>query len=347
MVEKVAKRLKEYDELRKTTDKDSIEKIIKEAMGETRPYKSITFEHLSTQVLSDKNSDCKEIWRLLIPCLPGEALIRHAGFLTRICALEANTPATIKAFEKRLKDFLPPSSPTRRPVHPFKILTALLHYKECITQSGRHWEPIDVVSKIIQEAFEKSLGCNSTAIAKKMCVAIDVSRSMLKTANEERQGTNGNKDKINCLQASQAVAYTLAKMAQSIHLVVFNKNGCRKVDGYETFADFQSKIKKIKLEESQKSDCNEPLKWAQEEELKDIDAFVVFTVSELVGGRIEPVQGITEYRKFCNNDTVKMIICTMNVSSITSADFADNYMMDICGCDPKLPLLIQNFLEGR
>ena len=355
-VKKIDRMLEDYDKLRTSEDVGFIQKKIREDIekvrSNTRQDHIITIEHLSTKVLA-RDARNVELWRDLIPCMPGDALVRHTGFLTNMGVWknrESNEiiTETVSGFETRLCEFIkPPTDPSalrpftsQRPVHPFKLLTAMLQYKgKQASRRGLHWVALEDVTSVLQRAFEHSLGLHSQVISSTICVAIDTSGSMT------RRGINGKSWAIKCIAAAQAVAFTLAKMGRNVQLLAFNENGHVALEAGSDFHDFVGTMKKLPLKGTAKSDCTEPLKWAQQQERKDVEAFVVFTVNENVGNRNEPVAAIKLYRDFSGNDHSKFIICTMNATKVSSSDPADGHMFDICGCDTNLPLLIQEFLQ--
>lgn len=351
--------LADYDELRSSTDVETIKnKITSDVQrlrsnpGNRKPP-TFTIEHLSSKVLSC-NARNVNIWRSLIPCIPGHALIHHTGFLTNLGVLKAEESSelmteTLKSFRLNLDEFIRPAAvapptdrsyTTQRPVHPCTIHLALLQYKEGRTANSDHlsWTPVQQVADILQDALKAAYDCTPGLQSRKMCVAIDVSGSM-------KAKVNGTKYGIECRTAAASIAFALAKTGNSIDIVMFSKKGCKVLDSSDTdFNNFLSKIKETSLGEFQDSDCTEPLKWAIKQNKTDIEAFVVFTVNENVKEVNEPVEGLQRYRNDFGKANTKMIICTMNVTRYTATDRADPYMLDICGCDANLPLLIQEFV---
>ena len=122
-------------------------------------------------------------------------------------------------------------------------------------------------------------------------MAIDVSGSM------KSRGINGKPYSIQCQAAAQALAFTLAQMRSNVHLLAFNKEGYVAIETGNTFSEFEKKMDTLSLKHSESSDCTEPLKWAQKQEIKDIDAFIVLTVNENVGNRNEVVVALKQYKK--------------------------------------------------
>ena len=345
--------LKDYDDLRKdSTDISTVQAKVRcdIVLAKTRQYHTITIEHLSTKVLSRQSEHPSTevlsrksyvgLWRDLVQSMPGDALIRHTGFLTSICVWsklgdesDEVRKAVIDGFETRLQQFIqPPTAPddqrpftTKRPVHPFRILMAALHYsKNRSSKWGRAWISLEAITQILHRAFAKSLGYNSQVITSKICVAIDVSGWMATS------DINGKSWAMKCQEAAQAVAFTLAKMGANAQLLAFNEKGHVALQADDDFNKFVDDIGKIALQYSQISDCTEPLKWAQKEERKDIDAFVVFTVNINFGDRNEVAEALKLYRDFSGKDDAKFIVCTMNGTKITSGDPSDPHVYNIC-----------------
>ena len=231
----VADTLKNYEVLRKSTDTETIKSKIK-------AHRYITTEHLSSKVTSAKSGNT-DIWRGLILNIPGHSLVRHAGFLTKIKVLEAGdddlAETTMETFKSRLNKYvIPPPNPdtpasqrsfTRKvPLHSFKILTALLQYKEGHSIVYSHtksnaissWVPVEKVTTILEEAYKasESIASQSGKMSNKICVAIDVSHSMTKAK------VNGANEGVNCRTAAAALAFTIARNGSNVDVLVFNKN---------------------------------------------------------------------------------------------------------------------------
>lgn len=360
VVRRVSDMLADYDELRSSTDDEKIKNKITSDVQRLRSNPDnrkppiFTIEHLSPKVLSCNRAGNVNIWRSLIPCIPGHALIRHAGFLTKLGVLTAEEDSselmaeTLKSFRLNLEEFIRPATAalptdrsytTQRPVHPCTIHLAMLQYKEGHTvHPGRSWTPVQKVTDILQDALKDSYDCTPGVQSHKMCIAIDVSGSM-------KTNVNGTKRGIECRTAAASLAFALAKTGSSIDIVMFSKKGYEVLSSDTDFNNFLLKIKETSLSESQDSDSTEPLKWAIEQKKTDIEAFVVFTVNENAKGLNEPVEGLQRYRNDFGKANTKMIVCTMNATRYTGKDRADQYMLDICGCDANLPLLIQEFVD--
>ena len=360
VVRRVSDMLADYDELRSSTKFETIKnKITSDVQRlrsnpDNRKPPTFTIEHLSPKVLSYKASNVN-IWRSLIPCIPGHALIRHTGFLTKLGVFQLKAEEsseliaeTLKSFRMNLNEFIRPAAvapptdrsyTTQRPVHPCTIHLALLQYKEGRTvNSDLSWTPVQQVTDILQDALKASYDCTPGLQSHKMCVAIDVSGSM-------KAKVNGTTHGIECRSAAASLAFALAKTGSNIEIVMFSKNGYEILSSDTDYNNFLSKIKKTSLSESQHSDTTEPLKWAIEQKKTDIETFVVFTVNENAKGLNEPVEGLQRYRNDSGKANTKLIICTMNGTRYTGEDRADPYMLDICGCDANLPLLIQEFVS--
>ena len=358
MVKKTYLMLRKYDDLRKdSTDVRTVQAKVRcdielVQTGQSQNH-TITIEHLSTKVLSSASRNVC-LWRDLVQSMPGDALIRRTGFLTSIgvwSKQEGESDEVRKAvtagFETRLQQFIrPPTAPaaqksftTQRPLHPFRILLAALQYeRNKASREGRLWISLKAITQILHKAFDKSLGYNSQIITNNICLAIDVSESMKSTQINGKSWA----EEIKCHKAARAVAFTLAKMGSNTQLLAFNANGYVTLQAGDDFSKFVAD--ETGLTPSKTSDCTEPLKWAQTQERKDIDAFIVFTVNRNVGGRNEVAEALKLYREFSGKDDAKFIVCTMDDSKVTTGDPADPHVFNICGCDANLPLLIQEYL---
>ena len=360
IVTKVAKLLEIYDEVRRSTDAEFTIQKLKNA----KENQTLTLEHISPKVLSSELTKKKHtrVWAYLIPCMPGEALIRHAGLLTHhgvfnnVADEQENTSKDrLESFEARLKHFIAGSAVSREyPVHPFTLLLALIQYKQgCTThEHPRFWTPNSKMVAILERAFEASIQgtCRISGIQKKICVAIDVSESMAKLVSGPETERN-----YMYLDAAAAVGYTFAKIGTNVDVIIFNAKGSLKMEIIDstTFEEFKECVHKHCaindpnkfLEFSRGTDCTEPFRWSQEAKRRDKDAFVVLTVNENVPGRIEPVEALVKYRNYCVRDDIRFVFCTMDASSHTMTTRADPRMLDICGFDGKMASQIEQFIS--
>ena len=365
IVTKVAKLLEIYDEVRRSTDVEFTIQKLKDA----KENQTLTLEHISPKVLSSELTKKKHtrVWAYLIPCMPGEALIRHAGLLTHHGVfnnvtndLENISEIRLKSFEERLQPFIDGSAvsrkylKTQRPVHPFTLLLALIQYKKGQTthEDPRIWTPNSKMVAILERAFEASIhgACGISGIRKKICVAIDVSESMAKLV----PGPKTERDYM-YLDAAAAVGYTFVKIGTNVDVIIFNAKGSLKMEIIDstTFEKFKKCVHKCSaIDVSNKclgftegADCSEPFRWSQEAKRSDIDAFVVLTVNQNVPGRIEPVEALMKYRNYCVRDDIRCVFCTMDASSHTMTTRADPRMLDICGFDGKMASQIEHFIS--
>ena len=369
IVTKVAKLLEIYDEVRRSTDAESTIQKLKDA----KENQTLTLEHISPKVLSRELTEKKHtrVWAYLIPCMPGEALIRHAGLLTyhgvfnnKADDKENISEVRLESFEKRLQPFIDGSEvsreypKTQRPIHPFTLLLALIQYKQGYTthKHPRFWISNSKMVAILERAFEASIqgACGISCIQKKICVAIDVSESMAKLVSGPETERN-----YMYLDAAAAVGYTFAKVGTNVDVIIFNAKGSLKMEIIDstTFEKFKEcvhnrcaiDVPDKFLEISKGTDCSEPFRSFQEAKRSDIDAFVVLTVNDNVPGRIEPVEALVKYRDYrkdcARDDDIRCVFCTMDASSHTMTTRDDPCMLDICGFDGKMASQIEQFIS--
>ena len=233
-------------------------------------------------------------------------------------------------------------------MHSFKILTALLQYKEGHSVVYSHtksnaissWVPIEKVTTILEEAYKasESIASQSEKMSKKICVAIDVSQSMTEAK------VNGANEGINCRTAAAALAFTIARNGSNVDVLIFDKNESKVLGVDEDLKKFLHAVNEHDLKPSADTDCSEPLKWAIENKQTDAEAFIVLTVNENAKDRQPLALQLKRYRE-ATKTKLKVIICTMNVTTYTGAAKFDRHMLDICGFDSKLPWHIKCFVE--
>ncbi|MBR0806731.1 hypothetical protein JQ636_24555 [Bradyrhizobium japonicum] len=74
----------------------------------------------------------------------------------------------------------------------------------------------------------------------------------------------------------------------------------------------------------------------------EVDAFVIYTDSEIWAGAVHPVQALREYRKQ-TRIAAKLIVVGMISTGFSIADPTDAGMLDVVGFDAAVPAIIADF----
>jgi 60 kDa SS-A/Ro ribonucleoprotein len=172
---------------------------------------------------------------------------------------------------------------------------------------------------------------------KGMVLALDVSGSM---THGNIAGVGGITPRVGCAAMALVTAATerhhtfLAFSRQLVPISISPRQRlddvCRKMNGMPFGA----------------TDCAQPMQWAIENHVRDVDAFVIYTDSETWAGQVHPVRALGEYRrKF--NPQAKLIVVGMVSNGFSIADPDDAGMMDVVGFDTATPNVLARFVRGE
>ena len=92
------------------------------------------------------------------------------------------------------------------------------------------------------------------------------------------------------------------------------------------------------------TDCALPMLHALQHDLA-VDAFVVYTDSDTLPGKIHPVRALREYRSR-TGIPAKLVVVGMASTGFSIADPNDGGMLDVVGLDAAAPELIADFIRA-
>lgn len=290
------------------------------------PYKVIEIinkynlprECVPTQFLNDK-----EVARELMSKQPYMALLRNLGNYSRIGAIDNHNVSFIA-------DKIINRAKGAR-VHPIEILTALKIYSQGNGyRSSNTWEVFSEIVDALDDAFYNSFS-NVEPTNKRFLIGIDSSGSM--------QGTRvAGKEYLNVQEAAAAMTLATLAVAPNTTVVLYDTRVKR--------ADITTRkrlddIVKYVSQMGGGTDCSLPIEYALNHNI-EVDCFVLFTDSVSFAGP-HPEELLKEYRRKINPG-VKVVNVAMAANSWTNFQ-KDNKVLEICGFDPSVPLVIKLFSE--
>ena len=288
--------------------------------------RSITWEMLPTELLNSPN-----VLRALLPNLPFTALLR---FLNRLSAADVLKPlsAEEQLVVNRLTD---PESISKSRVHPFAILLALKAYTSGGNHSGMRtklkWEPSAAVRGALETALETA--CNKADLTgKRLFVALDVSGSM--------RWTFINGTLVDAAEASAVLAKVHAREQSCFFGAFATEFVPIDITAHDSYSEI---LRKMSSFEFGGTDCAQPMLYALEHRIPDIDAFIVYTDSETWVGKVHPSEALKQYRQRFNKEA-KLIVVGMTATEFSIAKPDDPGMLDVVGFDTKTPEVIREFI---
>jgi len=289
----------------------------------------LTREMVPTEFLTDIG-----VWGALLDKMPVTAMIRSLGNMSRVGLLVKGDRSTINRVVDRLgdEDIL-----HRARVHPLAILAALNTYaKGCGNRGSGEWKPLPQVIDALDAAFYRTFQ-NVEPTGRHLVLALDVSGSM---TWGNIAGVGGITPRVGCAAMALVTAAT---------------------ERHHTFLAFSHQLVPISISPRQRlddmcdgmgrlpfgaTDCAQPMLWAIQNRVRDVDVFVIYTDSETWAGQIHPAQALDEYRrKF--NPQAKLVVVGMVSNGFSIADPNDAGMMDVVGFDTATPNVLAQFARGE
>ena len=280
--------------------------------------------------------------------MPIEALIRNLGKMSTLPNfMGADNTMTICRRLSGEEDI------QRSRIHPFKVLVGSLTYGAGKALKGSlSWPVSTQVRDTLTYTFLKAFK-NVSPTGKRYMVALDVSGSM----DVACMGCPS----ITCRMASAALALMLYETEPKVYLRGFTAQsnhgyGSTATSADNGFRNFDPNVRRgMTLQQFitathapfGPTDCSLPMRRAIEDNLTDIEAFIVMTDSETFAGPIHPQVALENYRAFSKNPNVKLIVVGMTANSLTIADPNDRNTLNLAGFDTAMPEIIAMFVRGE
>lgn len=268
------------------------------------------------------------VWKQLLTTMPMTALIRNLNKMTSL-GLFNDFSQTISVIE-RLNNI---ELLRKARIHPINLLLALKTYSSGKGDKGSlTWQPVQKIVDGLDEAFYKSFNIVEPT-GQRFMLGIDVSGSM--TCNP----CSGN---VMCSEMAAALAMVTAATEKECHIMGFssdfrplNISPRRRLD---------NNLKTTRGMTFGATDCALPMTHAMKHKIP-VDVFIIYTDNETWVGKIHPSKALQKYRKEMNIPLAKLIIVALTNTNFSIADPDDAGMLDICGFDPNLPQIINNFVN--
>lgn len=280
------------------------------------------------------------VWEALLEGMPLTALIRNLAVMTRVGLVAPLSDAAATVAE-RITDA---EGLRAARVHPIAVLAALRTYGSGRgIRGGGAWEPVARVVDALDDAFYLAFE-NAPSTGRRIMLALDVSGSMVTPIH--------GIDFLSCREASAAMALVTAATEPRHLFTAFategvggwlwgGGSGLRTLDisPRQRLDDVVRAVSRLPFGGT---DCALPMLEAQRRGWA-IDAFIVYTDSEIWAGEIHPVQALRRYREATGIDA-KLVVVGMASNGFTIADPDDRGMLDVVGFDTATPQLIADFI---
>lgn len=317
-LEKLHPLIEAYESLKTEKDTDRVCRVI---TANKMTWEMIPTEHLTT----------REVWEALLPNTPLMALVRNLGRLTSLGIIAPFSKWTGQIVSRLLDE----EEVKRSKVHPLFLYNAAKIYMEGHGEKGSlSWLPSPAIISALMTAFYASFG-NIEKSDKNVLLALDVSGSM---ASDSCGGM-----RITPREASAIMAMVVARSCQSHEFWGFS-------GGFiplriHAGMDMSQVIKTISNLPFDRTDCSIPFNHAIKRNVKNIDAFAVFTDNETNSGE-HPTAALNAYRNFANNPKVKLAVWGMTATEFTINDPEDVHGMDLVGFDTASPAIFTEFINS-
>ncbi len=289
----------------------------------------LTREMIPTKFLNEP-----DVWASLLAKMPMTAMLRNLGNMSKVGLLVKGNWETIDAVTCRLED---DGRLGKARIHPLAVLAALNTYAQGKGIRGRgQWEPVAQVVDALDAAFYKTFR-NVEPIGKHVVLALDVSSSM---TWGNIAGVGGITPRTGSAAMALVTAATERRhtfLAFSRQLVPVNISPRQRID------DVCKQFDKMPFGGT---DCAQPMIWALENRVRDVDTFAIYTDSETWAGSIHPSQALEQYRRKYN-PRAKLVVVGMVSNGFSIADPNDAGMLDVVGFDAATPRVIGDFATGK
>ena len=284
----------------------------------------LPWEAVPTQFLNSPS-----VWNTLINkgSLPLGALIRQLPRLTSI-GVVANKRVELA---RRISSH---DELRKARIHPLGILNAKIAYEAGSSRGSLTWEPDQVVSSALEDAFYASFEFVEPS-NKRTYIGLDVSGSMDFVGNIRGMA-------ITPRVASAALCLVTARSEPDYRIKAFSHR-MQDID-ITNKTDLRNALRMTDGLPFRGTDCALPMLDAIEKGYK-VDTFVVYTDNETWAGRTHPVEALKRYRKE-SGIPAKLIVVGMMSNGFSIADPNDAGMLDVAGMSTDTPSTISKFSAG-
>lgn len=222
-------------------------------------------------------------------------------------------------------------------IHPIQVLSALNTYSQGHGFRGSgSWNVESKIVDALNDAFYISFE-NLEYTGKNIIIGLDVSGSM---NTGVITGIPGLTPRV----ASSAMCLANIHKEENYRILAFCEQLVPLNIGKKD--SIQEVCKKTNTLRFGRTDCAQPMLWAYDNKVKDIDAFIIYTDNETWYGKMHPSQALRQYRAFSGKNS-KLIVCGMTSTNFSISSPNDKDSLDIVGLDASGPQLISNFLLNK
>jgi len=281
----------------------------------------------------------RRVWRALLERMPFPELIGNLGKLSSAGALKPGDGLRLALSVLKDSDRIKKAG-----VHPLAILFALKTYANGRQEKGAlTWEPALEVIDALNAAFSTAFATVEPA-GRRILLALDISDSM---AAGGIAGTS-----LSPMEAAAAMALITAATEKNVHILGFTAADSTHGSRGATLTPLPL-TSGMRLDHAMRAmsglafggtDCALPMLHALQHDLA-VDAFVVYTDSDTLPGKIHPVRALREYRSR-TGIPAKLVVVGMASSGFSIADPNDGGMLDVVGFDAAAPELIADFIRA-
>lgn len=287
-------------------------------------------EAVPTELLNEPT-----VWAALLLDMPYTAMVRNLGKMGSLKLLHPFT-ATASTVVERILD---PARIKKSHVHPIQLLSASLVYGQGQGVRGSlSWEVNPGIVQALEKAFYIAFD-NVQGTGKNLVIGLDVSSSMT-------YGLIAGIPGLTPVVGEAAMSLLHAKVETVPLYLAFTKtvspvtmHGDMSLDGA---------IRACQDRQFGGTDCSAPMNYCIDNNIADVDAFIVYTDSETwAGRRNHPAQALGEYRRKFGKPDAKLIVVGFTATDISIADPQDGGMLDVVGFDTSAPELMSRFIRGE
>ncbi|XP_052270515.1 RNA-binding protein RO60-like isoform X1 [Dreissena polymorpha] len=305
----------------------------------------LTWEQCPTRLLKNRS-----VLMCLLQQMPIEATVRKLGLMTCHTVFDdADGEESLRLvvqkldsintdFEDHVEDV---RGGPRKVWHPLKLYKARTQYmkdrahdKEQSARRSTLWKPIQRIGDALERAFYRSFS-KMQPTGKRIYFVHSVSDRTIKLGDW----------KLPVNEISAVMSVTLARTEENCVIAAIggNKMEILDVDRNEKMDSVLTRLNSLHL--PGEADWSLPIKDAMERKLRDIDAFLFYVDCENAYTETHVADDMVKYRQYCNNPSVKLIVCGLNDSPHSLADKDDVHMLNISVFDASVPKLIDNFIR--
>ena len=280
-----------------------------------------------------------KVWRALLERMPFPELIGNLGKLSSAGALKP-----LDGLRLALPALQDSDRIKKAGVHPLAILLALKTYAKGPQEKGvLTWTPAPEVIDALNAAFATAFATVEPA-GRRILLALDISNSM---AASGIAGTS-----LSPMEGAVAMALITAATEENAHILGFTAGQLPHGSQGTTLTPLPL-TPGMRLDHAMRAvsglafgdtDCALPMLHALQHDLA-VDAFVVYTDSDTLLGKIHPVRALREYRSR-TGIPAKLVVVGMASSGFSIADPNDGGMLDVVGFDAAAPELIADFIRA-